>query len=108
MACNVIDARGAESDIYIEKDTKLNITLTFRDADGTVIDIAQFDDIQMIVATTPTVTVYSKDDGDMSVVNNALITDFQVNIAVGNYDYQLVMTTATGNIQYMYGKMKVS
>lgn len=107
MSCQNIDVRGAKSNIVIEKDTVLNVNMTFKDSDGSIIDISQYTDIQFIIQTE-TPVIFSLDDGDMSIANNVLTLDFEVASNAGEYDYQLLMINATGATQYMYGKIKVT
>lgn len=107
MSCQNIDVRGAKSNIIIEKDTVLNVNMTFKDSDGDIIHIDQYDDIQFVILNDTPIT-YSWENDDMSIHQHVLTLNFEVTIDAGEYNYQLLMINATGATQYMYGKIKVT
>ena len=108
MNCTIIDERGAHIEIIIPKGKAINKVLKFTDADGNKITMTGYSDIIFRVNTTPSVTEYSKIDGDITVAHiNEVTLNFEVNIDVGKYDYSLNCVTPVGEEQKVYGKLNV-
>jgi len=109
MSCenNNIENRGAVVPIYVSNDTVFDKTLTFTAVDGVALDLSGYTNFIFRIETDPK-TEYTKTDGDMSVAANVVTCDFVVDIPEGNYNYQFLGVTATGEKEFLRGKFKVS
>ena len=106
MSCenNRLDVRGARLDIEISEDTVFNKAFTIKN-DGELVDLSSYTNVVFRIETDPLVE-YNFDVG-ISVEDSVITCDFEIDLAVGTYMYQMVGVRDVGETEFLRGKIFV-
>jgi hypothetical protein len=108
MSCNNnIDNRGARVDIFQTDDTVFDKTFTFTDSNDEPLDLSGYNNWVFRI-NTDTVTEFTESAGDITVNDNVLSCNFNIDLELGSYEYQLIGITAIGEKEFIQGKLKIS